>query len=277
MFNLMLVYHLAFSHVKLLEPMEVDMRIALIAGTGTAELFQSEQWREVQTPYGSAHVTLVEIGGREIVVLRRHGAGMDTPPHLINYHANLWALKREGAERIIATAAVGSLRRDISPGSLALLKDFIDFMKGFPITSYNKPGKLVHVDFTVPYCAGLASLLQEAAFEIGLGQLPEVTYVGMSGPRYETPAEVLMLGKLGGDVVGMTAVPETILAREFGMCYSCLAIVTNFAAGLSDSILTHDEVVNIVKARSREILSLLERAVAMVPDDLECSCPTQTF
>ncbi|MDH7482422.1 MAG: MTAP family purine nucleoside phosphorylase [Armatimonadota bacterium] len=250
------------------------MKLALIAGTGTGDLFQLGTWEEIQTPYGSACITHANIVGREIIVLRRHGLGMDRPPHLVNYHANLWALKEVGVSKIIATAAVGSLRLDIGPGSLALLEDFIDFMKGSPITRYDKPGLIAHVDFSMPYCSELMSFLRQAALCLGLGNLPGVTYVGMSGPRYETPAEVRMLGKLGGDVVGMTAVPETILAREFGMCYSCLAIVTNYGAGLSDVILSHEDVVKMVKARSAEIRSLLERAIMMIPDDSKCSCPT---
>lgn len=203
------------------------MRIGLIAGTGMARVVPAGDWREAQTPYGAAALAEIGIGGRDVVLLRRHGPKANIPPHLINYRANLRAMKDAGVDRIIATAAVGSLHEDIPAGSMAVIGDFIDFTKRRENTCFDVPGQeVVHTDFTMPYCPVVSSELERAAFEAGVPLGRRVTYVCVDGPRYETPAEIRMFAQLGGDVVGMTGVPEVVLAREMGMCYGAMAIVT---------------------------------------------------
>lgn len=247
------------------------MRIAIVAGTGTAGLVTARDWSQVDTPFGPAFVAVGRIGGRDIAVLARHGPGMNIPPHLINYRANMWALKEAQITRVIATAAVGSLREGLRPGTFAAVTDFIDFTKRRVGTFFEQPRDTVmHTDFSVPYCPRISGAIGQAAVEVGAGDCPPATYVCVDGPRYETPAEVHMFASWGGDVVGMTGVPEVVLARELGLCYGALAIITNYAAGISAEPLSHAQVVESVAEQGPLILDLLHRVVALTYDDQEC-------
>ena len=249
------------------------MALGLIVGTGV-DFTPSQEYNRVTTPYGEAFLTETFLSGHRIVFLRRHGPALNIPPHLINYRANIWALKEAGVSRIIATAAVGSLRHAISPGSLAVIDDFIDFTKRREVTFQNHPfDSVVHIDYSVPYCPTISTAIEDAAAELGISLAGRVTYLCVDGPRYETPAEVRMFAFLGADVVGMTGVPEVTLARELGMCYGSLAIVTNYAAGIESMPLSHRDVVRSVHEKSQLIQSLLEATVVKVGDGPACCMP----
>ena len=247
------------------------MGIGLIAGTGLDFLSPKERWSEVPTPYGPAYLAAAVLGGRQVVLLRRHGPASNIPPHLINYHANLWALREAGVRRVLATAAVGSLKKEVQPGSLAVVCDFIDFTRRRQTTAFDRPGAAVaHVDFSTPYCPEISGAFEQAASESGIALGRRVTYVCVDGPRYETPAEVGMFAKWGGDVVGMTGVPEAVLAREMGMCYGALAIVTNYAAGILDRPISHQDVLKCVADCRRQVQNILERAAAKLSKTCAC-------
>lgn len=251
------------------------MKTALIVGTGVDFSTTEGEWSEIASPYG-ASITMVNIGDQPVAILRRHGPAMNVPPHLVNYRANMLALQEMGVERVIATAAVGSMRQDLPPGSLVVVGDFIDFTKHREPTIYDRPGpKVTHTDFSTPYCPEISGALEQAAAEFGIRLGKRATYVCVDGPRYETPAEIRMFAQWGGDVVGMTGVPEVVFARELGMCYATLAIVSNLAAGISEKPLSHKEVVEQVSRRREEVGSLLERAVALIPQTRSC-CATPT-
>lgn len=240
-------------------------RTALILGSGTSSIVAANEWISVETPYGKANLSVGEIDGTEVVLLRRHGPGLNVPPHLINYKANISALADWGVERMISTAAVGSLRRDLKPGDIAVVEDFIDFTKRRDFTVYDHPVEhVVHVDFSEPYCPELTKALRVGAETSGYGDVRGVTYVCVEGPRYETPAEVRMFAALGGDVVGMTGVPEVILAKEMNLCYASLAIVTNYAAGISPNPLSHEEVLQCMAERSDTVYRILEGAISAI-------------
>jgi len=246
------------------------VRIGLIIGTGV-DFGTSEQWPEVRTPYGPAYAATIPLGGTEVVLLRRHGPGHNVPPHLINYRANLWALRQAGVERVLATAAVGSMRKEMPPGSMAVVGDFIDFTKSRDATIFDRPGeRVVHIDFSTPYCPEVSAALEQAAAELGIRLERRLTYVCVDGPRYETPAEIRMFAQWGGDVVGMTGVPEVVLAREMGMCYGGLAVLANYAAGIGDGPLSHEEVIACVGKRRQDIQNVLERAVTIIPTTRGC-------
>jgi 5'-methylthioadenosine phosphorylase len=250
------------------------MSIAIIVGTGMDALAKTDKCMEVATPYGAAYLAPGTLAGKEVFFLRRHGPALNVPPHLINYHANFWALREAGVTRILATAAVGALKRDLPPGSLAVIGDFIDFTKRRVATIFDQPGsRVVHTDFSVPYCPEISSAFESAASELGVRLARRVVYVCVDGPRYETPAEVRMFVRWGGDVVGMTGVPEVILAREMGMCYGALAILANYASGISDEPLSHEEVVACVTACGPLVCDILERAVSILPDRRACCAP----
>jgi len=249
------------------DPEGAIVKIGIIVGTGMNDLAKGLEWAEVSTPFGYTVTATIQFGGREVVVVRRHGPGLNVPPHLINYRANLWAMRDAGVKPVLATAAVGSLRRPIKPSTLAIVRDFIDFSKRGNLTIYDTPGeRLRHIDLSRPYCPLLSSVIEQAAAEIGVELGPRVVYVCVDGPRYETPAEVKMFAKMGGDVVGMTSAPEAILSRELDMCYGSLAIVTNYAAAFGEHKLEHDDVAAAAKQLQPTIRAILERAVALIPE-----------
>lgn len=214
------------------------MRVAIIGGTGVYAI-EGRQFKShiVDTPFGQAQVYLGQGESEDLVFLTRHGPDHSVPPHRINYRANLKALEQLGVERILATFAVGSLQPTIPPRSLVALDQFIDFTHGRETTFFDGGSSgLAHVDVTEPYCPGLRERVLALAAERGLEIRPKGTYVCVNGPRFETAAEIRMYAQLGGDVAGMTGVPEVSLARELGIHYAAVALSINWAAGLKGPV-----------------------------------------
>ncbi|MGQ9541627.1 MAG: S-methyl-5'-thioinosine phosphorylase [Armatimonadota bacterium] len=251
----------------------MDM-LALIGGTGMSELpgFVVERKRVVCTRHGEATILDGRLGDIPLVFLPRHGEAHTLPPHRINYRANMLALGQCGVKRIIATAAVGSLNPAMKPGDFVLVSDFIDFTRERPLTIFDRPGEVVHTDFTHPYCPEIRQVLKHTAESLDIPVHLAATYLCADGPRYETPAEIRMFALWGADVVGMTGVPEVVFARELGMCYATVAIVTNWAAGMSPSRLSHQEVVEVMASRRPPLLEWLSRTFAQIPDSPCASC-----
>ncbi|MHB1458291.1 MAG: MTAP family purine nucleoside phosphorylase [Armatimonadota bacterium] len=243
------------------------MLYAIIAGSGIDGANNDREWNRISTPYGITDISFMSFNGKETLFMRRHGPGMNVSPHLINYHANLWVMKELGVKYIIATAAVGSLHISLVPGTLSVVKDFIDFTKRRVTTIYDKIGnEVVHTDFSIPYSIIISNALHKAIQIVNGSVASDSTYVCVDGPRYETPAEIKMFAGWGGDVVGMTGVPEVIIAREMGMEYGSLAIVTNYAAGVITQKLSHNDVLASVDERRQLIFDILEKTVGMLPD-----------
>lgn len=243
------------------------MLYAIIAGSGVDDSSIQRKWKQMQTPYGMADISYTFLGDRETLFVRRHGPGMNVPPHLINYHANIWTMKELGVKYIVATAAVGSLHISLKPGTLTVINDFIDFTKQHVVTIYDKIGDtVVHTDFSVPYSITVSDALHRAIIDVDGFAAPPSTYVCVDGPRYETPAEIRMFASWGGDVVGMTGAPEVIIANEMGIEYGSLAIISNFASGVVDQKLSHDDVLATVNKRQRYISNILEKTVGLLPD-----------
>lgn len=251
------------------------VKIAIIGGTGVYDPNMLENVRQdsIKTPYGEVPYRLGDYAGKTIAFIPRHGAHHSIPPHLINYRANIWAMKKLGVKIIIATTAVGSINRGMKPGDFVLVNQFIDFTKN-RISSFfdggNKP--VVHVDVTVPYCPTLRGKLWDVGKELNIPIHKEGTYVCTEGPRFETPAEIQMFERLGGDVVGMTNVPEAPLAREAEICYATVSMVTNFAAGISKQPLTHAEVLEAMQANSENFRKLIMATVKELNIDQDCDC-----
>jgi len=243
----------------------------LIGGSGFA-LREQQPFEEVRTPYGEAWATEFRLGEQAAVFLPRHGPRRTLPPHRVNYRANLWALKERGVSDIFATFSVGSLRTSLPPGTVIILDQFLDFTKARPATFFDgEDGRIVHVEMTYPYCPRLRGLLSQAAKAVGLEIVPRGTYVCVEGPRFETAAEIAMLGSLGGDVVGMTGVPEVVLARELGICFCGLALVTNFGAGLGAVPPSHQEVMELMGGSTAQIWNLFEE-VSRQRTSQACEC-----
>ncbi len=210
------------------------MQTAIIGGTGVYDLVTGHESRTVNTPYGQVELDISDLRGVEIIFLARHGKNHTAPPHLVNYRANMWALHALGIKYVYATCAVGSCHADFKPGDIVLLKDFLDFTKTRPVTFYDGHEGVIHTTMSDPYCQNLRGLFMESAAAAGIRVAGDATYVCTEGPRFETAAEIKMFQKIGGDVVGMTNVPEVTLAKELGMCYAAVGIITNWGTGFGD-------------------------------------------
>lgn len=251
------------------------VRLAIIGGTGVYDPRILSEIREesVATPYGGVTLRVGTYEGEQVAFLPRHGARHSVPPHLINYRANIWALKLLGVERVLATTAVGSVNKAMKPGDFVLTDQFIDFTKN-RVSTFFEGGEagVVHTDFTDPYCPECRAVLARAAEAIGITAHLGGTYVCTEGPRFETPAEIRMFATLGGDLVGMTNVPEVTLAREAGLCYATVSMVTNFAAGISPNALTHEEVLEVMAANAENLKRLVMGTLTAIPVERGCTC-----
>jgi len=195
--------------------------------------------REVsRTPYGepSGTLTFGRLSGSEVVFLARHGYGHTIPPHKVNYRANIWALKAAGAVGIVSVASVGGIRRDCAPGALVVPDQILDYTSDRAHTFFDGHDALVrHIDFTNPYDEGMRHLILGAARKAGEEVIDGAVYAATQGPRLETAAEINRLERDGADVVGMTGMPEAVLARELELPYAAINVVANFAAGRETS------------------------------------------
>lgn len=250
--------------------------IAIIGGTGVYDpsILTDVHDDKVMTPFGEVIFKVGTYNGKAVAFIPRHGSHHSIPPHKINYRANIWAIKKIGVKKIFATTAVGSLNPDMKPGDFVLIDQFLDFTKSRISTFFEgEGGKVVHLDVSEPYCPHLRQVLKKSAEKLGIRAHMGGTYVCTEGPRFETPAEIKMYAKLGGDVVGMTNVPEVTLAHEAEMCYSTVSMVTNQAAGISKTPLTHAEVVATMEKNGANIKNLIMKAIDLL-DSVEetCSC-----
>lgn len=250
--------------------------VAIIGGSGfyRPEIFTAPKEIAVETPYGSVQAMIGKVNGVEVAFIPRHGKEHSLLPHQLNYRANIWALKELGVKRIIATSAVGSLNRKYPPGTMALIDQFLDFTKQRPFTFFeNGDAFRAHVDMTEPYCLKLRECLKKAASVCRVPIRAGGCYVCAEGPRYETAAEIRMFQKLGGDMVGMTGVPEVVLARELGICYAGISTITNWAAGLNKHPLSHHEVVAVMKDNQERLRELIIGCLTIVINgDFNCQC-----
>lgn len=246
----------------------------IIGGTGVYDpaLLNSAEQVHVETPFGTASAVVGTYSDKKVVFMPRHGTNHSIPPHKINYRANIYALKELGVTQVFATAAVGSLDTTYKPGSLVIVDDFLDFTKSRPVTFF-ETDSVVHVDMTDPYCHRLRTALKTTAQTLHLDAIESGTLACMEGPRFESPAEIRMLQKLDAHLVGMTSVPEVVLAKEAELCYATIAMVTNYGAGISEHPLTHEEVVETMAANVNRIRQLFFETIAHLDTERTCRCP----
>jgi len=243
-------------------------RIAIIAGSGLETSFSVRESSGIDTPYGFVNISMLDMSGRVIVFLQRHGPAHSVPPHRINYRANIFALKKADVEFVIATNAVGSLRRRIRPGDFIVPDQMIEFTKLRPSTFFEgEDGRVIHTDMTEPYSVTARNELVKSCQERGWRVHTSGVYVCAEGPRYETPAEITMFRRLGGDIVGMTGYPEAVLAKELGLKYATLCVATNYAAGLQQRI-SHDEVVELMGKSMGKVKQVVEDTVTALSSSL---------
>ena len=242
--------------------------LAIIGGSGLSQLANLEMTRRqvVRTPYGepSGALTFGRIQGREVVFLARHGHGHTIPPHEVNYRANLWALHAQQVKDVVSVASVGGIRAGLVPGTLAVPDQITDYTHGRQSTFISRTDHSVtHIDFTHPYCEALRQRLLMSAAAAGEAIAAGGTYAATQGPRLETAAEINRLERDGADMVGMTGMPEAVLARELGLCYAAIAVVVNHAAGRGASAhgIQLKEIEAITKRVMARVLNILDRLV----------------
>ena len=244
--------------------------LAIIGGSGLTKLANLDvTHREVmRTPYGdpSGAVTFGQLGGQPVAFLARHGYGHTIPPHEVNYRANLWALHKIGASGVVSVASVGSIRADLKPGDIVIPHQLIDYTWGRKSTYHEGCGVAVrHVDFTDPYDPALRQRLIEAAARAGVAVSDAAVYAVTQGPRLETAAEIDRFERDGADLVGMTAMPEAVLARELGLPYAAINLVANYAAGRADSRhgISFDAIEQVLQESMGRVRTIIAALVAL--------------
>ncbi|MCE1176624.1 MAG: S-methyl-5'-thioinosine phosphorylase [Burkholderiales bacterium] len=214
--------------------------LGIIAGSGLQRLNHLENVRReiVRTPFGetSCAITLGQLAGVDVAFLNRHGYGHTLAPHQINYRANIWALQKIGVQTVCAVGSTGSFLESIQPGQLIVPSDILDYTQGRKNTYFEGPDHpIVYTDMSEPFDATVRANLIAAAQQLQLPVVSEAVYACTNGPRLETRAEVRRMTSDGAQVVGMTLVPEVILAKEIGLHYAAIAVCTNYAAGVGDT------------------------------------------
>lgn len=240
--------------------------LGIIAGTGFYDLdaLEDAQVKSVQTPWGEARFTRGSWHGIPVLFLTRHGAGHSVPPHLVNYRANIRALADAGVRDVIAVNVTGSIDPTLEPGDLLCLDDFIDFTRSRVSTFHDGSGPegVVHVDVTDAYHPALRREILDAAAGVGQPIRDGGVYACFEGPRFETPAEIRLARLAGGDVAGMTGVPEVTLAVEAGMRYAAISLVVNPAAGVgSGEAISMEEINAVLAASATKVLAILDDLV----------------
>jgi 5'-methylthioinosine phosphorylase len=241
-------------------------RIAIIGGTGIGEFNGLKLVREhdLQTPYGQPSRPIQEglLGKHSVFFLQRHGSPRTIPPHLINYRANMAALKALDITDIVAINAVGGISAGMQPGTLVFPDQIIDYTWGREHTvDEDTSGELMHIDFTAPYDQTLRQGLLAIARKQGIPHEATAVHAVTQGPRLETAAEISRLANDGCDVVGMTGMPEAALSREMGMAYASVCMVVNPAAGLGALPITLDMMREILQREAAVVGAVLNQFV----------------
>ena len=242
----------------------------MIGGSGFYTFLEAPEEVALTTPYGdpSARVSVGEVGGRQVAFLPRHGRHHDHPPHLINYRANLWALRSLGVRQVLAPCAVGGLRDEVAPGDLVVPDQLVDRTSGRERTFVERGA--VHLPFADPYCPRLSAALTRLESVKRGG-----TMVVIDGPRFSTRAESRDYADRGWTLINMTGAPEAALARELRMCLATIALVTDMDAGAEAAeAVTQQDVFALFAANTERLKALLAGVVAELPDPTGCTCDT---
>jgi len=249
--------------------------LGVIGGSGIYDIPGVEISDSVKltTPYGepSEVFRIGNFEGSEVAFLPRHGTMHHIQPHKINYRANIWGFRELGVRRILSIGASGGINSAMAPGSIVAPDQIIDMTSGRHSTFFDED-EVVHIDFTEPFCPDLREHIFLAAEQSGIRIISQGTYICVNGPRLETASEIRAFSVLGADVVGMTGMPEAVLARELEICFAGISVITNFAAGISGEKLTATEVVECMKAATGKIKALLKAFLTRDFSVVSCSC-----
>ncbi len=243
-------------------------KLGLIAGTGFSDWLTAEKQHQIETPYGdpSAAITETDIGNGRVLYLPRHGNPHRLAPHAVNYRANIWAMQALGVEQIIAINVVGSIRSEWQSGSLVIPDQIIDYTWGRAHTYFDNiqhGGRPIeHIDFTYPYSEPLRRVLLRAGQSAGMALFDRACYAATQGPRLESAAEVRRIQADGGELIGMTGMPEASLAKELGINYASICLVSNLAAGIADRELNIEEIMGNVATSTERVQQLITKLIS---------------
>lgn len=251
-------------------------KIAIIGGSGVYDpkFFKKEREIKIKTPFGfsSAPIEIGDFLGKKVAFLARHGKKHEFPPHRVPQRANIFALRKVGIERIIGICAVGSLKKNFKPGEIVICDQFLDFTKKREYTFYDK--EATHVSLADPFCPELRELFFREAKKMKIGYPAGVhergTYLCIEGPRFSTRAESRFFRNFA-DIIGMTLIPEVILARELGICYLSLAMITDYDVWQLHPVCA-EEVIKKLKENLEKIKNLLKVTIPKIKDQRNCSC-----
>jgi len=255
-----------------------NVRSAIIGGTGVYDpgILSEKKYLDVDTPYGIVREVCVgKYNDCSVAFISRHRIGHKTPPHLINYRANIWALKKMGVEKVLATNAVGSTTESMRPGDFVIVDDLVDLTKSRKGTFFEGVGAggVAHFDMTDPYCPSIREILTESAKKLGIRYHERGVVAVTEGPRFETATEIRDFQHRGFKLVNMTSAPEVFLAREAAMCYASVCMVTNFCTGVSKKPLREEEVFEVMQSNGSKIIDIFLGAVnKMYPITGSCLC-----
>lgn len=248
--------------------------IGVFGGSGFYSLLEGAEEHRVNTPYGapSSPVMVGEIAGRSVAFLPRHGKDHQLPPHMINYRANVWAMKELGVSRIIGPNACGSLQAHVKPGDFVICDQFVDRTWGRIDTFYDGP-ITTHVSSADPYCPTMRGVATEQARSLGITVHPTGTVVVIQGPRFSTRAESRWFASQGWEVINMTQYPEAYLARELEICYCNISLITDHDAGTEGAEpVSNDEVIRVFAANNERLRGLLHAMIPRLPAERPCVC-----
>jgi len=254
---------------------EDKITIGVFGGSGFYSLFSEAEERVVETPYGvpSNKVVVGIIEGKKVAFMPRHGSNHQYPPHMINYRANLWAMKSLGVERLISPCAAGSLKKEAAPGDFVICDQYIDRTSGRKDTFYDGP-IATHVSAAQPYCPQMRELAYQAGTACKIKMHREGTVVVIQGPRFSTQAESKWFSNQGWTVVNMSQYPEVHLARELCMCVVNVSLVTDYDAGLIGEVepVSHAQVVTVFNNNLDKLKNMLAHLIKALPEERKCSC-----
>jgi len=245
------------------------MKIGIISGHSIPGLIKDPENIRVETPFGDTPVGISKLGRHTLFFINRHGEQSNLPPHKINYRGNIQAFASSHVECILSFGTVGSMKKNMQPGDIVAPSDFIDCTKSRQQTFFDN--ERIHVDMTDPFCPSLrTSLIKSCKNMKDITFHESGVYLATEGPRLETISEIKFFASYA-DIVGMTVVPEVVLAREKGMCYASLCVVCNMAAGLQ-SKLTADEIHLIYKKKEPIVSDILQMTVESIDEKRNCHC-----
>lgn len=246
--------------------------IGIIGGTGVydPEIFKNIKPVDVKTPYGETSDSYIigDFEKRKVAFLARHGRKHTIPPHDINFRANIYGFEQLGVKRILASCATGSLKENYKPGEIVIPDQFIDFKK--TRTTFYDTGNVTHVSLADPFCPELRKVLIESCEKLGIAHHDKGTYLCIEGPRFSTRAESKMFRNFA-ELIGMTGVPEVILAREKEICFAIIATITDYDVWAEKPV-DIEEVIRVMKESENKMKHILKETIKNIPEKRNCFC-----